>query len=406
MPNKENGLSSFEAIYKRLEEVMLANSGENEFEEIFKLVVSKLWMEINGADKSALSTLQNANILLSRIDKEWSGVLSEITFHISKEQFSVCADIVGPFSFTADGFEGIDGIFEYIVSKEKKGSKGQYFTPRHIVDFCVKVLDPKSGEMILDPAAGSGAFLYHSYRNGLADGKGLWGFDFDNTAVRVARLLLHVAKIDGFHIYKVNSLIKNNVQRDPSEEPIGKLSPSIEDIMRIEKQKERFDVILTNPPFAGEIIEPDILESYDISSGKNMVERDILFIERCIELLKPGGRMAIILPDNVFGGRDTERLRALIYDRCRIVGVIGIPRNAFLPHTAIKTSILFLQKRVTERTSSENIFFGISEKPGKDRRGKALYKTGQAHSWKNVDSDLDDIFVQFREFIQREGLGW
>lgn len=406
MFDKEKNCTSFEAIYKRLEEVMLANSGENEFEEIFKLLVLKLWVELEGNNRISASTVKEANNILSKIDKEWSGVLTETSFNISDEQFFVCLGIVNSFHFTADGYEGIDGIFEFIVSKEKKGSKGQYFTPRHIVDFCVKILNPKDGETVLDPAAGSGAFLYHSYRNGLTNGKDLWGFDFDNTAVRVARLLLRVAGIEGFHVFKANSLIKNDYQRNLFETTIGDVSTSIEDILRIEKQKDLFDVIITNPPFAGEIIEPDILESYEISHGKNRIERDVLFVERCIGLLKSGGRMAIVLPDNIFGGRETENLRKLIYEHCRIVGVIGIPRNAFMPHTSVKTSLLFLEKRATKRQSSESIFFAISEKPGKDSRGKVLYKTDQDYSWKNIDSDLDEIYSEFKRFIHDEELGW
>jgi len=405
MLDRDNSQTSFEAIYKHLEEVMLANSGENEFEEIFKLLVLKLWVEINGNDLLIVSTTQEANALLSRIDREWSGVLSETAFNISDEQLSVCVGIVNSYHFSADGYEGIDGIFEYIVSKEKKGSKGQYFTPRHIVDFCVRILNPKAGETVLDPAAGSGAFLYHSYRNGNINGKDLWGFDFDNTAVRVARLLLHVARINGFHMHKVNSLIKNNAQWRFIENSFGDISTTIEDILRIEKQKELFDIIITNPPFAGEIVEPDILDSYEISFGRNRIERDVLFVERCIGLLKPGGRMAIVLPDNIFGGKETEPLRKLVYEQCRIVGVIGIPRNAFMPHTSVKTSILFLQKRTMERHASEKVFFGISEKPGKDGRGRVIYRTTN-HAWENVDSDLDEIYLKFGEFICKEELGW
>ena len=150
---------------------------------------------------------------------------------------------------------------------------------------------------------------------------------------------MYVSKLEKSHIYRVNSLIKNNKVSD------GENITSIEDILRIEKQKELFDIIMTNPPFAGEITESEILESYFVSTGKNRIERDILFIERCIELLKPNGRMSIVLPDNIFGSRETEDLRRWINEKCRIIGVVGIPRNTFMPHTAVKTSILFLQKR-------------------------------------------------------------
>jgi len=401
---KTTNIETFDAAYRRLEEVMLANSGENEFEEIFKIVLIKLWEDLH--TENIVCTLDDANDLLALIDDKWPGVLIEKRINISDEQFSVCLDVIKSYSFVEDGYEGIDGIFEYIISREKKGAKGQFFTPRYLVDFCVNILNPKADESILDPAAGSGAFLYHAYLHGNIDGANLWGFDFDNTATRVARLLMYVGAVKGAHIHKVNSLLKNNARTSLFEKGLSEISTTIEDILRIEKKKDMFDVIITNPPFAGEIIEPDILESYEISYGKTRIERDVLFVERCISLLKPGGRMAIVLPDNVFGSKDNEPLRRWIYDTCRVVGVVGIPRNAFMPHTAVKTSILFLQKREQQRNSSEEVFFGISELPGKDSRGNLLFKDENSKTWKNVNHDLDQIAVEFKQFLNNEGIGW
>ena len=395
---KSKKLDTFEGLYKRLEEVILANSGENEFEEIFKLVVLKLWNELN--DEPVELTMDKANLKLRKIDLLWGGVLSEPRLLLCEEHYQICVSILKTFSLLKDGYEGVDGIFEFLISKEKKGSKGQYFTPRYIVDFCAKVINPKPGETILDPAAGSGAFLYHAKQN--CDGinaNDLWGFDFDIVATRVAKLLMYVSKLEKSHIYRVNSLIKNNKVSD------GENITSIEDILRIEKQKELFDIIMTNPPFAGEITESEVLESYFVSTGKNRIERDILFIERCIELLKPNGRMSIVLPDNIFGSRETEDLRRWINEKCRIIGVVGIPRNTFMPHTAVKTSILFLQKREKKSKCEENIFFAISEKPGKDGRGNILYK-GDIHTWAEVDHDLNDILLEFNDFKNAEKIGW
>lgn len=401
---KATNIETFDAAYRRLEEVMLANSGENEFEEIFKIVLIKLWEDLHKENKICL--LDDANNLLTLIDDKWPGILIEKKLHISEEQFFVCLNIIKSFSFIEEGYEGIDGIFEYIISREKKGAKGQFFTPRYLVDFCVNILNPKYNESILDPAAGSGAFLYHTYLHGKINGADLWGFDFDNTAARVARLLMYVGGVKGAHIHKVNSLLKSNVRASLFEKGLSKISATIEDILRIEKKKDLFDVIITNPPFAGEIIEPDILESYEISSGKTRIERDVLFAERCIHLLKPGGRMAIILPDNIFGSKENEALRRWIYKTCRVVGVVGIPRNAFMPHTAVKTSILFLQKRERKRNSSEEVFFGISELPGKDSRGNLLFKDDSSKTWKNVHHDLDQIAVEFKAFLSSEGIRW
>ncbi len=397
-------IETFEAAYRRLEEVMLANSGENEFEEIFKIVLIKLWEDLHNI--TDVCTLDDANHMLALIDRLWPGVLIETRLNISEEQFMVCFDVIRNFSLIEDGYEGIDGIFEYIISREKKGVKGQFFTPRYLVDFCVNILNPKINESILDPAAGSGAFLYHAYLHGKINGADLWEFDFDNTAVRTARLLMYVGGVEGVHIHKVNSLLQNKTKVSLYQKGISDISTTIEDILRIEKKKDLFDIIITNPPFAGEIIEPDILESYNISYGKTRIERDVLFVERCINLLNPGGRMAIILPDNIFGSKENESLRRWIYDTCRVVGVVGIPRNVFMPHTAIKTSILFLKKREKKRDSSENIFFAISELPGKDSRGNLLFKDESARTWKNVDHDLDQIITEFQAFINHEKIGW
>lgn len=405
MPKRKvTTIESFDTAYKRLEEVMLANSGENEFEEIFKIVLIKLWHDIK--ETKITYSISDANRLLSFIDNAWPGVLLETKLNISEEQYCVCCDVISSYSFTSDGFEGIDGIFEYIVSREKKGAKGQFFTPRYIVNFCVEILNPQAGETILDPAAGSGAFLYHAYLHRNVRGSDLWGFDFDSTAVRIARLLMYVGNVDGFHIHKVNSLLKNDTRVSTFDIGISEISTTIEDILRIEKKKDLFDVIITNPPFAGEIIEPDILASYNISNGKTRIERDVLFVERCIDMLKPGGRMAIVLPDNIFGSKDCEVLRRWIYDVCRVVGVVGIPRNAFMPHTAVKTSILFLQKRIKKRVESENVFFGISESSGKDSRGNLLFKNGCSKTWKNVAHDLNKIVPDFKEFLASENIRW
>ena len=197
---------------------------------------------------------------------------------------------------------------------------------------------------------------------------------------------MYVGGVKGAHIHKVNSLLKSNVRASLFEKGLSKISATIEDILRIEKKKDLFDVIITNPPFAGEIIEPDILESYEISSGKTRIERDVLFAERCIHLLKPGGRMAIILPDNIFGSKENEALRRWIYKTCRVVGVVGIPRNAFMPHTAVKTSILFLQKKRAETKLIRRSIFRNQRTSRKRHRGNLLFKDDSLKNMKKCPS--------------------
>lgn len=396
---EKNRLRRIEQIYKTLEEIVLANSGENEFEEIFKLTVQKVWNELEHT--SLPFEMEDAVSQLNLISKKWPGVLSETYYRISSEQYKQCCNVICEFNYVTNDFEGIDECFEFLISREKKGAKGQFFTPRYLINFCVEIVNPKEGESILDPCSGSGGFLYHAAKHGNINGDNLWGFDIDYTAVRISRLLMFVGGISKAHLFKTNSLIIK-----PADLLFTDTSTTIEDFLRLEKKTDKFDVILTNPPFAGEIKEKAILSDYVVASDRNKIERDVLFIERCINLLKPRGRMAIILPDTVFGSVDNSSLRRWINTQCRIVGVVGIPRNAFMPHTPVKTSVLFLEKRSNDQIVDEPIFFGICEKVGKNSKGQIIYKNNNDHSWNNVDHDLNEIVDQFKSFSESNSIGW
>nr|WP_246427921.1 N-6 DNA methylase [Paenibacillus phyllosphaerae] len=404
---------SLDALFIRLEEIILANSGESDFEEIFKLILAKVWDEQQGlnllrdhADESA--TIHAVNTLLGELSSHWTGILTETHTKLSPQHLAVCVGLLLPFRLTSYRFEALDAFFEYIVSRTAKGSKGQFFTPRHVVDFCIRMTNPKAGESVLDPACGSGAFLLHAfnYVKGASDQQ--WGFDYDDKAVRVARALLYIGGIEHPKIHKMNSLVSPHFQEQVLFHSLSEHMTTIEDVLRIDEAPEAFDVILTNPPFAGEITEKEILSSYYSSRGKTRIERDTLFLERCVQLLKPGGRMAIILPNSKFGAREFADVRRWLLQHVRIVGVVGLPNSSFMPHTSVKTSILFVQKRKTPLASipAESIFFGISEKSGKDTRGTLEFVTSDNPSWDSLDHDLREIEEQFKQFLQQEQMGW
>lgn len=409
---------SLDSLFIRLEELILANSGENDFEEIFKLVLAKLWDERNNcrmfhSTTDEMSNFENINKLLGMVRKEWSEVLYEPFTKLSPQHLYICTNLLSNFRLTSYSFEALDALFEYIVSKTAKGSKGQFFTPRHVVDFCVRILSPRSNETILDPACGSGAFLLHAFKyihstTDIIQTENFWGFDYDDKAVRIARTLLYLGGIRNPNIFKVNSLLLPNLQEKVLFNSIGEGITTIEDHLRLSRMEKLFDIIITNPPFAGEITENEILKSYETSLNRTRIERDTLFIERCVKLLKPGGRMAIVLPNNKFGGKDLVELRKWLLKHARIVGVVSLPRSTFMPHTSVKTSILFIQKRLSERTktTSENIFIGISENIGKDSRGLLEYLTDDNQSWENVNHDLKDIEIEFKQFLVNENIGW
>lgn len=136
---------------------------------------------------------------------------------------------------------------------------------------------------------------------------------------------------------------------------------------------------MANPPFAGDIKDSRLISEYEVSfndKGKkaNKVSRDVLFIERNLDFLKDGGRMAIVLPQGRFNNTSDETIRKYIMERARLLAVVGLDVNTFKPHTGTKTSVLFVQKRDEDPNSPTynpkvddyEIFMAVSEQSGKD----------------------------------------
>ncbi|MGO2352524.1 MAG: HsdM family class I SAM-dependent methyltransferase [Lactococcus cremoris] len=374
---------NIEKLFNKLEEIILANSGIDEFEEVLKLLTLQLW--IREKNEGLEKNKKDLEVLLRDVVNDWPGVITAHEFKLSEEDFNDCWSILSRHNFDIEMYSEIDYIFEMLVSKQKKGSKGQYFTPRHIIDFCVKMINPKEDEKILDPSSGSGAFLYHAKRHTERNSNNLYGVDIDKDVVRISILLSHLSKTN-INIYNGNSLLKPRTDQKSIQ------GITIEDIMRVNKIKKGFDIVLSNPPFAGEVRSKDILGSYIVGKNKNKVERDVLFLERSIDLLNERGRMAIILPDNVFSGKDNVTIREYIQKKCKIVSIISLPRNAFYPYTSVKTNILFLEKENTNNKDYE-IFYAICET-----------KKGNEESELNLE--LKNIEKKFRVFSKINNIRW
>jgi type I restriction enzyme M protein len=413
-----NHVGNPESLFVRLEELVVANSGADPFEAVFQLVVAKLWDERNGSPGRFKPAEFVA--LLREAEKGWPGILepgSRPT--LTPEHLHVCVEALARHTISDASLSVMDSFFEFLVSRGAKGAKGQYFTPRHVIEFCVRLLRPMPAETVLDPACGSGGFLLHALdhirrEHGLTGAKAvqdycanqLWGFEIDLRALRVAKAMMILAGGRG-NIIRLNSLWKPAQGRPPCEDESGL---TIEDVCRTRMRPFKgFDVILTNPPFAGEIREPRILESYTLSRGRRWIERDVLFLERCVELLRPGGRLAIILPHNKFAMGAWAGARTWLLQNVRVLAVVGLGRHTFLPHTHQKAGILFAQKygKGVSPAPDQKVFFGISERDGKDSKGRLLARSDanvQDSPWDRVDHDLADIVGAFHRFRRQDPL--
>lgn len=267
--------------------------------------------------------------------------------------------LLEPYEFYGAGEDIKGAIYETFLRETFRGDFSQYFTPREVVQFMVDLLGMKPGERIIDPACGSGGFLIHSFLEvkkrilemDVSDGEkrrrldkllneDLWGIDTDETLVQFCRinLLIHG---DGY---------KNIHREDALDKKASILEP------------ESVDVVITNPPFdlPSEHLE-HLIGDYELYKKHNYGGADVLYLERCYELLKSGGRMAMVVPHRFIDGTRFEALREWILERFVPRAVVVLPVGVFKPFggSNARTSVLYLRKPKTD----------------KERRGRALMAT-------------------------------
>lgn len=305
--------------------------------------------------------------------------------------------------------------YETIVSNTLKQEAGQFFTPRNIIKAMVEMMNPTENDRVLDPACGSGGFLVmvlDHVRKQIAsemypdlDGpllaekfnslevnervkeyaeRCIFGFDFDPDLKKAARMNMVMAGDGHANIFHVNSLAYPNWEHPAEIEKINAaIDKSLSQMADIENRygndaREKFDIIFTNPPFGAKVkVEPEIASQYYLSKYSDAPE--VLFIEACYNFLKPGGRVAIVLPDGILGNPNTLPVREWILDKFKILASVDLAVEAFLPQVGVQASLLFLQRKTeVERQLAQDsaddyeVFMAIAEKLGKDRRGNPI----------------------------------
>ncbi len=388
---------NFKKIIQDLEELVLADSGKDEFNEIFKLIFAKIWDEKEAQENKKRSktvefgkaidpdiTYDRINRLFREACKEWPGIFKEgEDIELAKRHLQVCVGPIEGVRLMGSNLRIMDDAFEYLLPTEAKKKKGQFFTPRHVVEMCVRMLNPKQNEYVMDPACGSGGFLLHAMdwcypardfdaremRKFKYASKYLWGIDFETRAAKTSRALMLIAGDGHTNIFgpDVSSLDPKTWYETASGQAlmhglrqaklVGKKIPESETLKDDDHAWEyfdelKFDVILTNPPFAGEMKDRKMLIHYDLAKPAlkrardkaPKEERDVLFIERVLKMLKPGGRAAIILPQGKFNNSSLAFIREWILKNARLLAVVGLHPNTFKPHTGTKTSVMFFRK--------------------------------------------------------------
>lgn len=309
----------------------------------------------------------------------------------------------------------IADAFETFIGHALKGGQGQFFTPRNVVKMMVDILDPDYEDLIIDPACGSGGFLIealrHVWRKLDAEGeKYHWNsenlkeekMEFALNRIRGIDKDYFLAKVAKAYMAIVGDGKSGIFCEDSLENPKNWDSKTREKI-----HLEEFSVLLTNPPFGSKIPVrgEEKLKQYELGHKwkfnkqtgqwekgklKDNEAPQILFIERCLQLLKDGGRMAIVLPDGILGNESLSYVRNWLLKQGRLIAVIDVPIETFMPNTSTKTSVLIFQKLSKDKIPEDyNIFMAVAETCGHDRRGNP-----------KEDDDISNIANEFKKWAE------
>jgi len=408
---------------------------------------------------------------------------------LSPRGLAFVASELAKYSFLDATIDVKGTAYETIVSNTLKQEAGQFFTPRNIIKCMVEMMDPDENTRVLDPACGSGGFLVtvlDHVRKKIAKNiypeltgiklearynttevseavrkyaeRMIFGFDFDPDLKKAARMNMVMAGDGHANIFNINSL----EYPEGSKADISKISARIQTSITetgdnnfdsnygFESALGKFDMIFTNPPFGAKVeVAHEISKQYDLGhqlvkdiygnyvrgTVKGSEAPEVLFIEQCYNFLKPGGKLAIVLPDGILGNPNTEPVRAWILEKFKLLASVDLPVETFLPQVGVQASLLFLQKKTDQEKLTNvadeeyDVFMAIAETVGKDRRGVPIYVRDEdgaellfdkKKEWlsfneqgelivrsrnervKELDDDLPKISNEYRQFLEGE----
>ena len=376
--------------------------------------------------KSLFEDLKESNVFQDVFDGNEQIMLSD-------RGLAFVASELAKYSFLDATVDVKGTAYETIVSNTLKQEAGQFFTPRNIIKCMVEMLDPDQNCRVLDPACGSGGFLVmvlDHVRRKIAKNlypeldeirleskynspeveeavreyaeKMIFGFDFDPDLKKAARMNMVMAGDGHSNIYNINSLEYPN----GSKPDVPHIAEAVNESIKHSADKDfhfetaennalgKFDMVFTNPPFGTKVeVDQEISQNYELSSKAP----EVLFIEACYNFLKPGGKMAIVLPDGILGNPNTESVRLWILRHFKLLASVDLPVETFLPQVGVQASLLFLQKKtdaemlIPIENEDYDVFMAIVEQVGKDRRGVPIYERD--------DDGAEVLFEQTKQWL-------
>lgn len=428
------------------------------FFELLKVIFCKIYDERNVRNPlefyaTALEKKSNDGRLtvFNRISKIFDAVKKQYPaiFDANDEiklQPRSLAYIVGElqrYSFLSTNIDVKGKAYEELVGANLRGDRGEFFTPRNVQKMTIRMLDPKVTDKVLDQSCGTGGFLVIAMNEVIeklkkqikkqsgkvAEQAGVWsealnesiketarsnffGIDINPDLVKATKMNMVMNNDGSGNIFRQDSLLHPHQWEDGFRKQFAKALNIDPKSLRSEKDLAHFDLIATNPPFGSKlpIKDQETLKQYQLGHVWRETETgweptdqlqtsappEILFIERCWQFLKPGGRMGIVLPDAILGAPGLLYVRYWMIRHCRIVASIDLHPDTFQPRNGTQTSVLILQKKTEEEINrgtmpDYEIFMAQVKAVGHDKRGNTLYRRNEEGEEILVPADPESI---------------
>lgn len=327
----------------------------------------------------------------------------------------------------AEDWDLMGAAYEQYTHQNLKRQRGQFFTNRLIVSAMVKMIDPQIGEKILDPAGGSGGFVTAAFRHVrqqvLSTTKP--GSPQRERQLDAAKNDIFLSEISPrlVKLAKTAMLLNGDGHAGMAQgNSLGKYS-KLDPWIQARCSKGDPKVILTNPPFAGQsdarIDDPRILAQFETAkrpaSGKAGVpgnfelmdkqSPEILFFERVLDWLAPGGRAGIVMPKAFLDTVQASRARELLFEKAYLDAVITLHKDSFQPDTGVRTCVVLLTKKTFEQLKQTDddydIYMAVSQKVGQNSEGEPIFVIGDDGVMTDkLDQDLDDVVEDYKAFQQ------
>lgn len=440
--------------FRRCHNYIAGNTGlekPDAFRELLKIIFAKAEDERSGkplafyvtsAEQRSMNGQLKCKVridtLFEKVKQDYPAIFGPVEdIGLRKEVLAYVIAQLQPYSLLESAVDVKGAAYEEIIGANLRGDRGEFFTPRNACRMAVAMLEPKPGQRILDPACGTGGFLITAMNSVLEQ------FDAQRRTLRrdpnnptvvemneefMARQRLLSESIVGLDINpglvraaKMNMVMNNDGSGGMCQ--ANSLSDPTTDLWSEEARNAArlgtFDLVFTNPPFGTNIRidSPEILRQYNLAAiwdldkqtgvweqrvdtrGEPILQvsqpPEILFIERCVQFLKPGtGLMAMVIPNGILNNLSLAYVRQWLLDNTQIIAVIDMQRDLFQPRNDTQTSMVLLRRLAPEevrRMSDYPIFFAVTKRIGHDKRGNAIFVR---------DDEGKDVLMESRSSVR------